>query len=292
MCEELPRLPASPLTLRGPGTYKPTREKKLKVIQYYLDLVGLLVPTDPVLRQPCLWHADLHTENIFVNPTKPTDVTGIIDWQSTEVAPFFHQVRQPYFLDYEGPQVRGLERPRLPPNLAQLPPKEQQQANRLFLNQSLCALYRTYVHKQNPNAWKCLEFQETPGFDLLLLARSLLVDGEATYMARIMELAESRSTFLRSNTPTCGSEQIWPSFTADEEAEIKSDLEGSLRGMDAMRGIQESLGELAPERGVVRPEYYDKVKDALRDIKEQVIAEFARTEEEKAAWREAWPFDD
>lgn len=75
-------------------------------------------------------------------------------------------------------------------------------------------------------------------------------------------------------------------------AEVEADSEGALRGMEAMAGVQETLGNLFPERGCVRPEQYDEAKDALRQCKEQIIDLFANTEAERAAWRDLWPFDD
>ena len=76
----LPRLPRSPVTLFGPGTYQPTRQKKLKALQWYLEVCKYILPTDESIQSPCLWHGDLHNENIFVNPDNPTEVVGIIDW--------------------------------------------------------------------------------------------------------------------------------------------------------------------------------------------------------------------
>ncbi|THX69793.1 hypothetical protein D6D08_05922 [Aureobasidium pullulans] len=39
--------------------------------------------------KPVLLHPDFHTRNIFVNPSNPTQVTGIIDWQSAAIEPAF-----------------------------------------------------------------------------------------------------------------------------------------------------------------------------------------------------------
>ena len=80
----LSQLPRSPLTLCGPGTYQPTREKKMKALHCYLAMVKYLLPTDQLIQSSFLGHDDLHVENILVNPEHPTEVTGIIDWQSTE----------------------------------------------------------------------------------------------------------------------------------------------------------------------------------------------------------------
>ncbi|KAI7471515.1 hypothetical protein KC351_g12093 [Hortaea werneckii] len=285
--KELAALPKSHLTLCGPGTYQPTRDKKLKAINCYLDMVDLATPTDDALRKACLWHGDLHSENVFVNPLKTTEVTAIIDWQSTEIAPLFVQACQPHFLDYEGPQLPGTERPHLPMDYEQLPPAEQTRVKSLFYLQALRALYRTLIQKSAPEIWKSFEFQETPTFDLLLFGRNLLVDGEATYLAHLMELLESDSVgwIQSSKGRALGSLSL-------EKEEIMADAEGALCGMDAMQGIRDRLGDLFPERGVVKPEQYKLTKDALRQVKQEVIAKFAHTDEEKAAWEESWPFDD
>ena len=288
--KSLPRLPKSPITLCGPGTYQPTREKKLKALHCYLAMIKYLLPTDQSITSSCLWHSDLHIENIFVDPINPTKVVGIIDWQSTELAPLFNHARQPYFLDYDGPPVRGLERPHLPEHMAQLDPAAQKKAKALYLNMSLSALYKSLVHKQNPRLYRAMDFQETPSFDLLLLARNLVVDGEATYLAHVVELektwAELPGVRAHGGTP-------YPfHFSHEERAEIEAGVNGAMRGMEAMRGVQESLGDLFPERGIVPVEQYDEAKDALRQVKEQVIEVFAHDEHERRVWREAWPFDD
>ena len=44
--QSLPRLPRSPVTLCGPGIYRPTREKKLKAIQCYLTMIKYLLLTN------------------------------------------------------------------------------------------------------------------------------------------------------------------------------------------------------------------------------------------------------
>lgn len=38
---------------------------------------------------PTLVHADLHKRNIYVSPSDPTVIVGIIDWQSTSIEPAF-----------------------------------------------------------------------------------------------------------------------------------------------------------------------------------------------------------
>ena len=287
----LPRLPRSPVTLCGPGTYQPTREKKLKALQRHQAMIKYLLPTDQLIQSSCVWHDDLHVENIFVNPTNPTEITGIIDWQSVSLAPLFEHARQPYFLDYEGPPISGLERPRLPENLAQLDPAVQREAKALYLKRSLSALYKTLVHKQNPRLYRAMAFRETPSFDLLSLARNLLVDGEATYLAQVLELEKTWAE-LPGVCRAHGAAPFPFQFSDEERAEIEADVNGALRGIEAMHGVQDSIGELFPERGLVRNDQYEETRDALRQMKDQVIDMYARDEKEKEIWRESWPFDD
>ena len=74
-------------------------------------------------------------------------------------------------------------------------------------------------------------------------------------------------------------------FSNEERAEIEADVIGALRGIEAMRQVQESLGELFPERVIVRNDQYEETRDALRQIKEQVIDMYARAEKENEIWR-------
>ncbi|KAG6063444.1 hypothetical protein E4U32_001239 [Claviceps aff. humidiphila group G2b] len=107
-------LQPSSLTLRGPGLYQPSREKKLTALESYLKLLKYVLPADRSLGSSHLWHAALHAGNIFVDPDNPSRIVGIIDWQSTEFSPLYFQARQPFFLDSDGPALHGLERPELP----------------------------------------------------------------------------------------------------------------------------------------------------------------------------------
>lgn len=127
-------------------------------------------------------------------------------------------------------------------------------------------------------------------FDLLLLARNLLVDGEATYLAQVIDVEntceELPGVRIRGGAP-------YPfQFSREEKAEIEADVNGALRGMEAMSPVQKSLGRLFPERGIVRADQYEEACDALQQVKEQVNEFYARSESDRQVWKEAWPFDD
>lgn len=284
---KMTNLPPSLLTLRGPKIYETSREKKSTAIQWYLDLVPHLIPVDIALKKPCIWHPDLHTENIFVDPSNPTKITSIIDWQSTQVAPMFSQARQPYFLDYEGPQHFSIEEPELPKNFDQLSNAEKRKANTLLIKQGLLAAYRRWHHFKNPDIWSCFVFRQTPQHNLLLVARNLLVDGEATFMARVVELAKTNPDLLG----TAG-RKILSSLRPEDLKQIEKDSVDAYEGMNVMQSVLDAMGDIAPRHGVVSHGNYEEVKCALQQLKEQIMEQYAQTEEEKARWEEAWPFDD
>lgn len=109
-----PELPKSPIALYGPGTYRPSRERKIQAIQGYLKVLKYLLPDDESIQTSHIWHDDLHLDNIFLNPDDPSDILSFIDWQSTELEPLYDHTIEPYILDYEGPPLGSLlERPKL-----------------------------------------------------------------------------------------------------------------------------------------------------------------------------------
>lgn len=126
-----------------------------------------------------------------MNPENPSEIVGFIDWQATELSPLYNHIPEPYVvLDYDGPPLESLtHRPKLEEiqKLFDSDAASQKKAERVFARMSLVALYRRLIQKTNPKLFKAMEFRETVAFDLLLLARNLFVDGEATYRALLEE---------------------------------------------------------------------------------------------------------
>ena len=72
-------LPKSLTGLYGPGTYIPSREKKLEAANWYLKIVKYLLPMDETLTKSHLHHSDLHAGNIIVDHRDHPKFKGIID---------------------------------------------------------------------------------------------------------------------------------------------------------------------------------------------------------------------
>ena len=179
----------------------------------------------------------------------------------------------------------GLERPKLAQGIERLDAAARKHAETLFYQRTLCSLYNTLTHRRNPKLYAAFEFQQTTSYDLLLLARNLLIDGEVPYLEQAMELETQWDTL-----PGAKGSAYSLTFSAKERAENKADFEGVMRGMEVMQSIRESIGELFPEMGIVRPDQYDESLDALAQMKEQVIDTYARTAQEREIWEEVWPF--
>lgn len=211
---------------------------------------------------------------------------GLIDWHSTELCPLYFQAGRPPFIDYDGPHPYGLERPRAPKYTEQPDANAKKQAEAFYWQQSLCSLYNTLTYYRNPRLYAALEFQRTTSFVLLLLARRLLVDGEAAYL---LQIAELEATW--SKIPSAKNSAYPFSFSTEERRELEADVEGWVRGMDAMSSIKENIDELLTEQpGTVRVECYEEALDALEQLKGQVIEEFASSEQDKEVWLKEWPF--
>ncbi|KAJ5799273.1 uncharacterized protein N7518_001341 [Penicillium psychrosexuale] len=285
--QSIAELPRSPLSLYGPDTYYPTRAKKLAALHSYLQLVRYLLPTDKSITASFLWHSDLHTENIFVNPERPTDILGIIDWQSTELLPLFEHARQPYFLDYDGPFVEGLEPPTLPENIGELSSAKQLETKRLYINMSLSALYRNLTYRDNPVLYKAMEFRQTRCFEMMLLAQNLLVDGEALYQASALDLEKEWPDI--PGVQAFGNPPFPVQLSASEVRSLEVDVSGAIRGMELLADVKNSLGELWPEKGVVRHDQYDDTKKRLNQAKAEIHNRLKSSEEQRA-WEYSWPF--
>lgn len=59
-----------------------------------------------------------------------------------------------------------------------------------------------------------------------------------------------------------------------------------------MSSVRDSIGKnLFPEKGVISMDRYDEAKNALQQMKHQVLDLYARNEQERKLWEENWPFD-
>lgn len=196
---------------------------------------------------------------------------------------------QPAILNHAGPIHEGLSRPTPPSNSPGQSEAEQQAAKRLYFDQSLEVMYRMIVNKRAPDFYKAMQFRKTTSGALLQAADSLLVDGEALYLAMIVELEKEWDELPQVK----GSNVKYPfQFSEQERQEILSDADGALEGQRAMEALYRSMGDLWPEKGLVRHEQYEDAIESLAQLREQIIAHYAQNAEQVRLWHQSWPFHD
>lgn len=270
------------MLLYGRGTYQRSRQTKILALRQYLELLQYLLPRDQDLNRATLWHADTHGENVFVNPENPSEISAIIDWQSTEIAPLFEFARQPGFLNHGGPAAEGLERPRKPADFEELDPRAKMTAMKLWTDQTLEVYYRKLIRQSSDRLNKAREFCDTSAENLLLLARHLLVDGEAHYLWCIKEL-RSEWDKLPTVQAASGHPQFPFTYSPDDVQKMETSVEETQKAMHAMDELKDLLGEDFPDRGAVLPEQHDRIIKRLRELKRYFVTKYGDLE---------WPFDE
>lgn len=271
----------------GPNQYRPTKELKIEVLQNYLKVATCILPNDVNLSKPTLWHADLHTNNIFVDPAHPTTIVNIIDWQAVNISPLFLQARHPSLIDFEGPVPEGFEPPTLPEDFDSMSADQQQQAKNLRAAQSLYKLYEILMLRQCPEITCALRFRDTLPGQITGLANSIFSNGEPVLQRMLIRLQHEWATCIGS-TIAC------PLAFTSEEAIQQQRLEGSWNhGVELMHEVLTETGAYQGWDGWVNHNNYSMYQERLVRCRENFINRHAvRTAEERSQWMQAWLFQD
>jgi len=284
--ETLRRVPKQTFMAYGPKLYVPTATSKLEALKAYLKVLecGALLPTKPELRSGHLWHDDLHLENILVDPKDPTKIISIIDWQATTIAPIFDHQVDPSFLEYEGPEVvcDNLDAPELPDDWKSLPDQERAAVLETHTAHSVMVAWRRAVKKKNPALHSAIQFRETSQSKLLTISRRLFEMGETHVLAFLLVLRDEWD-----------SPEPFPlTFSKSQVAKIEDDFAKACRGVDIMEAMEHNMGDLWPDKGVVRHEDYHAAKEAIRSEKAEIEPHLVGSHEDKIVFEKHWPFDD
>lgn len=270
----------------GPGSYKPTVASKIAVLRDYHKIAKYLLPDNPSSHPCVLWHGDLHMDNIFVSPDDPTQITGLIDWQATFIAPLFLQASWPHFLDFEGPKHKEMTLPKLPSGFGQLSPSEQKDAKTLELNQTLYKFYEVENASQNRPVYDALRFQETLKAQIIAYAQSLLAGGEPRLKGKLIMLADNWEKLVGKDGPPC------PLQYSEEDRKIQQDendmwMQGYMNMLDILRAIGDAQ---VGWDGWVTHEQYERVKEKVRGVRKAFLEQISENEEEREEWAKFWPF--
>ena len=280
------KLPKQIALFCGPKLYRPSAEKKLTALVWYRQIVDALIPKDTAITNPCLWHDDLHDDNIFVDPHNPEKITSIIDWQACHISPLFNHNPDPAFLNWDGLEPETLDLAARP-KLSGLSPEERSDAVREYTVQNVFIGWRKLMHAKNPELYRVVEFQKTPAYGLIFLAHRMFEYGEAHFQSLLLDLKDTWA-----DLPAITSDTPFPfDFSEADFERIKLDSDGAVAGAELVAAVKEIMGDLWPDKGFVEHERYDDCKAALNEVKGQVLEQLAETDKEKAEYKRYWPFE-
>lgn len=276
----------------GPGQYRPTSTSKLSVLRNYLKVAHRLLPMENSLRASTMWHSDLHTNNIFVDPEKPTEIVGIIDWQSVHLSPFFLQARHPALIEFNGPIPKGFGRIELPKHFEELNADEQRGAKLLRSAQSLYKLYEVELRQHVEDIFRALQYRETLACKITALAGSIFSDGEPILNGMLMATEKEWPNIVKGGPDNGLSVPCPLVFSAQEKALQKEHEAQWTKGVELMEDILQQIGAYRGWDGWVNHASYDSMKTNLERVLENYLDREAENETLRMELIRAWPFAD
>jgi Phosphotransferase enzyme family len=265
----------------GPKLYQPTSARKLEALELFQAWLPKLIPTSqPELLEAHLWHSDLHAENILVNPEKPTEIMGIIDWQWTEIAPLFELRTAPSFLGYEGPAIDDkLEAPVLDKDGVHSAEEDARLIKRHNDTAIMTAWLRLLI-KKDLKQYQAYRFQQTLPGTILHISQNIFEMGEAHLLS-----------FLLEQQNQAGSGAPPPRISAEQANTIEEDAQLADTSFDLMSQIRDQMGDTWPDKGLVDHGLYQQAKENLRLAKVDIATLLDLSNEEKMELERYWPFD-
>jgi len=274
----------------GPGQYRPTPTSKLSALINYLKVAKHLLPKEESFRASIMWHSDLHPNNIFVNPEKPTEIVGIIDWQSVHLSPSFLQARHPALIEFNGSIPEGLGRIELPGNFDEMSADEQREAKMLRSAQSLYKLYEVELRQRNENMFRALQYRETLPCKITALAGSLFSDGEPIVNGLLMAVQREWLNIVGPGPDGRPSVPCPLVFSAPEKT-LQSEHEALwIRGVELMEAVLEQLGAYRGWDGWVNHASYELINARLGSCLEHFLDRETKNNTQREEWLKAWPF--
>lgn len=274
----------------GPGQYRPTPDSKLSALSKYLKVAKHLLPKNESLRASIMWHGDLHVNNIFVNPENPTEIVGIIDWQSVHLSPVLFQARHPALIEFNGPIPEGLGRIELPENFKLLSAAEQKEAKVLRAAQSLYKLYEIEMIERNKNVFRALQHRKTLPCKITAMVGSLFSDGEPIVNGMLMAMEKEWPDIVGKGPGGQPSVPYPLAFSVQERA-LQTEHEAQwARGVELLEAVLEEVGAYRGWDGWVNHAQYELMKAKVERCFKHFLDREAQDDSQRTAWIKAWPF--
>lgn len=277
----------------GPRQYQPSLSKKLSALENYLKVAPHVLPENKATYASVLWHGDLHSQNIFVDPEDPGRIVGIIDWQSVSACPLFMQVGRPAFLDYNGPVPEDLGKVPLPPNFDTMDPDEQRKAKALHRAQTLHNLYLVRCLQVNETVFQAIQSQNTLRHQVSVVPGLVLMDYEPLLNDLLRDVGKEWEHIIGAGGDDSSPGMPFPlQFSDYEIRQQEQDGELWAQGVELMTAFVDDTGCFKHWDGRVSSVDYEKSRRELDEGVKRFLDREARNEEERREWLEALPFVD
>jgi hypothetical protein len=126
-----------------------SRKAHTDLLEKFHSAVPYIVPRDPELVSPRLWHPDFHAGNIYIDDQ--ARISSIIDWQGAWTTPVFIGANPPLLLDYGIDMLMEL-----PANFKSLDNATKDQLRYQVSHSILIYSYETLTAQENPLMYKAM----------------------------------------------------------------------------------------------------------------------------------------
>ncbi|GLA86112.1 phosphotransferase enzyme [Aspergillus tubingensis] len=258
----------------GPRQYQPNLSKKLPALENYLRVAPHVLPENQATHASVKWHGDLYSQNIFVNPEEPSQILGIIDWQSSSAHPLFMQVGRPAFLDYNGPVPKDLGKIPLPSNFDQMDADAQRKAKTLHRAQTLHNLYLVRCLQANEAVLQALQNRSTLRHQVSVVPGLVLMDYEPLLNSLLRDVGKE-----------------WAQIVQVQQQE-EEDGELWAQGIALMATFIADTGCFKHWDGRVDEIDYEKSRRELEAAVQRFLEREAKNDDERRKWLDALTFVD
>ncbi|KDQ15832.1 hypothetical protein BOTBODRAFT_144879 [Botryobasidium botryosum FD-172 SS1] len=262
-------------------------EAHISLLDRYTAVAPYLVPSDPTLTRPALWHRDIHFGNIFLSKDALAEgrvtISSVIDWQHTSIIPLYLQARVPRFIRYYRPTVlpTGLQSVPLPDNFGALSEEEQRVATIDTEEANRHKLYEASSASLNP------EYYQTFSFELQQLIVPLIRSSHSTWyggfipLRDLLRLVDNWDLLIKSGAP-CPIQ-----FSDAERERHKSEAQAWQDKEDVQEVFQARIG--VHDDGWVSTEAYDAALAANEEYKRELAADIVDPGE-REDFVSMWPY--
>ncbi|RDB22280.1 Altered inheritance of mitochondria protein 9, mitochondrial [Hypsizygus marmoreus] len=268
-------------------------EEHLFLLDDFDKLVPFLIPSVPAF---ILWHPDMHEANIIATESDPCKITGIIDWQSTVIGPYFMQVSPFPLLEYTpSPYIDYTPWDRKPPKRTpgydMLNAEQKQKADLAYKAAFRSHAYELKMRELNPTMMDIV--QQATAREIALRPLRAITRGRTEGLAAIrdtlIDVCDYWGHLVGLDADGVPTVPCPVRYTDAERARHKVEYEGLLKACRLRETLYQQLGLEAD--GFVTSERYDAVKD-MSDKEMQKSLDVAQTEEERVWIQQHWPIQD